>query len=287
MLSLDSYKASQRPTWCPGCGDFAVLASLQKASLNVGVAPEDMVVVSGIGCSGKISQHFGSYGVHTLHGRVLPTAAAVKVANRNLTVIAAGGDGDGFGIGVGHFVHAARRNVDITYIVMDNHIYGLTTGQTSPTSEPGHCTKTHPEGAFEEPIHPLELAITCGATFVGQAFAGDPAGMTRVVEQAIRHKGFSMVNIFSPCVTFNKRNTYAWFKEVLTDVSADPNYDCTNKAAALAKLEESAEHITGVLYQVNKKTYEEQLPNLPSSPLTGVDLRLGSEQFEHLLQEFR
>lgn len=287
MPPLESFKASQRPTWCPGCGDFGVLTALGKASVNLGIEPHEMVLVSGIGCSGKISQHFGAYGVHTLHGRVLPTAAAVKVANHALTVVAAGGDGDGYGIGVGHFVHAARRNVNITYIVMDNHIYGLTTGQTSPVSDPGMCTKTHPDGAFEEPIHPLELAIVCGATFVAQAFSGDQPGMTRILEEAMRHRGFSLVNIFSPCVTFNKRNTYAWYKELLTDVGADSAYNPGDRIGAMQRIHETGGMVTGVLYQTQRKTYEEQLPGLTDTPLTQTDLRLGRERFDQLLEEFQ
>ncbi|HEY3367359.1 MAG TPA: 2-oxoacid:ferredoxin oxidoreductase subunit beta [Symbiobacteriaceae bacterium] len=287
MPTLDSFKVSQKQTWCPGCGDFGVLAALQKAVVNLGIEPHQMVTVSGIGCSGKISQWFGSYGIHTLHGRTLPTATAVKVANKDLTVVAAGGDGDGFGIGVGHFVHTARRNVNITYIVMDNHVYGLTTGQTSPTSDPGMCTKTHPEGAFEEPIHPLELAIISGATFVAQAYSGDQAGVTRILEQAIAHRGFSLVNIFSPCVTFNKLNTAKTFKEGVVDVSADPSYDPANRIMALEKIRETGQMATGVLYKTLRPTYEDLLPSYPAAPLTKVNLQLGRAQFDQIVSEFR
>lgn len=286
MHSAEDYKSSQSPTWCPGCGDFSVLTGLGKAAQNLGLAPSDMVVVSGIGCSGKISQHFGAYGIHTLHGRVLPTATAVKVANRNLTVVAAGGDGDGYGIGVGHFVHAARRNVNITYIVMDNHIYGLTTGQTSPTSDPGMCTKTHPDGAFESPIHPLELGIVSGATFVAQAFAGHPAAMIRIVQAAIAHQGFSLVNIFSPCVTFNKQNTYAFYRETVVDLSADATYDPTNREAALARVQDDGDRLTGVVFRTNRPTYEDRITSLPLAPLTETHLWVGRDQFEQMKSEF-
>ncbi|MGI6127817.1 MAG: thiamine pyrophosphate-dependent enzyme, partial [Planifilum sp.] len=173
MATIKDFRTNNRPTWCPGCGDYAVLSSLQKACADLGLEPEEVVLVSGIGCSGKISQHFGSYGFHSLHGRALPTAQGVKLANQDLTVIAAGGDGDGYGIGMGHFVHAVRRNVDLTYIVMDNHIYGLTTGQLSPTSDRGFKSKTSPQGSAEEPVKPVETAIVNGASFVAQAFSGD------------------------------------------------------------------------------------------------------------------
>ena len=173
MATIKDFRTNNRPTWCPGCGDYAVLSSLQKACADLGLAPEEVVLVSGIGCSGKIAQHFGSYGFHSLHGRALPTATGVKLANQDLTVIAAGGDGDGYGIGMGHFVHAVRRNIDLTYIVMDNHIYGLTTGQLSPTSERGFKSKTSPKGSAEEPVKAVETAIVNGASFVAQAFSGD------------------------------------------------------------------------------------------------------------------
>ncbi|BDG59044.1 2-oxoacid:ferredoxin oxidoreductase subunit beta [Caldinitratiruptor microaerophilus] len=283
---LEEFKTSVKPTWCPGCGDFGVMNALGRAVASLGIPGHEVVVVSGIGCSGKISQHFGAYGIHTLHGRVLPTATAVKVANRSLTVIAAGGDGDGYGIGVGHLVHAARRNVDITYVVMDNHIYGLTTGQTSPTSDPGMATKTHPRGAFEEPVHPLALAIVSGATFVAQGFSGDVNGLARILAEAIRHPGFALVNVFSPCVTFNKVNTYAWYRESLTSVDGDPDYDPSDRMAALSRIEATRGLVTGILYRSRRPTFESQLPGLGEKPLAVLPAGLSGEDLEDLLAEF-
>ncbi len=196
MAKVADFKAA-RPTWCPGCGDFGVLNALTRAVADLGLEPEEVVVVSGIGCSGKISQYFGSYGFHGIHGRALPIAQGVKLANRELTVIAAGGDGDGYGIGLSHVIHAIRRNVDLTYIVMDNHIYGLTTGQLAPTSDKGMKTKTSPYGSVEEPVRPLELALGQGCGFVAQAFSGEIHHMAEVFKKAIQHKGFSLVNVFS------------------------------------------------------------------------------------------
>ena len=214
-LRLTDYRGA-RPTWCPGCGHFSVLGCLQQATFQLGLPPESVVVVSGIGCSGKIVQYYGGYGVHSLHGRTIPVATGIQIANPELTVIAAGGDGDGYGIGLNHWVQAMRRNVNITYLVMDNHIYSLTTGQYSPTSRKGFISKTTPKGSAELHLRPLEIALAAGASFVAQGFSGDVKQLTNIIKAAIEHKGFSHVNIFSPCVTFNRINTFEWFKERLS-----------------------------------------------------------------------
>lgn len=216
-LSLKDYKGDT-PTWCPGCGHYSVMAGLQKALLNLEIPPHEAVIVTGIGCSSKISEYTRTYGFHTIHGRSLPVAQGVKMSRPELTVIAAGGDGDGYGIGAGHFIHAIRRNMNITYIVMDNNIYGLTKGQTSPRSAHDFITKTTVKGNKEYPVDPLSTAIANGGTFVAQAFSGDIKGMTETIEKAILHQGFSLVNIFSPCVTYNKVNTYDFYKEHLVTI---------------------------------------------------------------------
>lgn len=201
-----------KPTWCPGCGHFAVLNALQRAIIELGLKKENIACVTGIGCSSKLSEYLDTYGYHTIHGRSIPSAAGVKLANPGLEVIAAGGDGDGFAIGCGHFVHAVRRNIDITYILMNNQVYSLTKGQTSPTSDRGFVTKTSPDGAEETPINPLLLALAAGASFVASGFSSDVAGLSKIIAAGIRHKGFSFINVMSPCVTFNKLNTYDWYK---------------------------------------------------------------------------
>lgn len=287
MATVTDFRASMAPTWCAGCGDFSVLRAVERAGANLGLQPHEVVVVSGIGCSGKISQHFGSYGFHTLHGRVLPTATAVKVANRSLTVLAAGGDGDGYGIGVGHLVHACRRNVDITYLVMDNHIYGLTTGQTSPTTLPGTSTKSHPSGAFESTIAPLDLAVASGATFVAQGFGGDVNGLTRLLERAIRHPGFALLNVFSPCVTFSRQYSYNWYREMLVDLEKEPGYDPADPYRNLARAREQDGLVTGVIYETRRPTYESGLPGLPADPLARQDLTPDPAHLRSLLAEFR
>jgi len=283
---LADFKA-EKPTWCPGCGDFGVLNALQRAAVELALDPEEMVVVSGIGCSGKLSAYFGSYGLHTIHGRSLPTAQGVKLSNRDLTVIAAGGDGDGFGIGMGHFIHAMRRNIDITYLVMDNHIYGLTTGQTSPTSDSGMVTKTAPMGAVEEPVHPLQLALVTGCGFVAQGFSGDIVQLASIIKRAIQHKGFSFVNIYSPCVTYNKQNTYEFYKSTVKKVEDDSAYDASNRFAALQQITEENSLLTGVLYESERPTFEDSIPKYSKMGLATQEHVLTATDYDRLLKDFR
>ncbi|MFV9510026.1 2-oxoacid:ferredoxin oxidoreductase subunit beta [Tepidibacillus sp. LV47] len=287
MATLKDFRVSEKATWCPGCGHFTVLAALQAASANLGIEPYNMVLVSGIGCSGKISQHFGSYGFHSLHGRTLPVATGVQLNNHDLVVVAAGGDGDGYGIGIGHFMHALRRNIDMTYIVMDNHIYGLTTGQTSPTSHRGFKSKTSPAGSAEEPVRPVQTAIINGASFVAQAFSGDVKQMTKIMEEAIRHKGFSLINAFSPCVTFNKVNTYDWFKENIYNLDEVNDYDPTDKFAALKVLEDHGSIVTGVIYQEERPVYHETMIGATKDPTVKLDLTLSNEEIEKIKHSLR
>lgn len=287
MSTIKDFKA-EKPTWCPGCGDFGVLNAMQRAAVALGLEPEEVAIISGIGCSGKMSQHFGGYGLHSLHGRSLPTAQAVKLANRNLTVMAAGGDGDGFGIGMGHFVHAMRRNVDITYIVMDNHIYGLTTGQASPTSDIGSRTKTSPEGSVERPIEPLQLALSERCGFIAQAFSGNTKHMAQVIERAIRHRGFSFVNVFSPCVTFNKVNTYEFYKENLVNLDEDESYDTSNRMAAMQRVDKENNLVIGVVYEDDSTpAYDEAVHGYPEQPIVEFDPALPRESYEEILAGFR
>lgn len=288
MATFKEFRNKVKPNWCPGCGDFSVQAAIQRASANVGLEPHQLAIVSGIGCSGRISGYIHSNGYHGVHGRALPIAQGLKMANRELTVIAAGGDGDGFAIGMGHTVHAIRRNMDITYIVMDNQIYGLTKGQTSPRSAFGFKTKSTPEGSKEASLAPLELAVASGATFVAQSFSTNIKQLTKIIEQAITHKGFSFVNVFSPCVTFNKINTYDWFKEHLVDTDDFPDYDPGNRMMAMQKIMETDGMITGLLYQdTTVKPYEDHVPGFSQEALSKQDLKISREQFDELLAEFK
>ena len=210
------------------------------------------------------------------------------MANRDLTVIAAGGDGDGFAIGMSHTVHSIRRNIDITYIVMDNQIYGLTKGQTSPRSATGFKTKSTPHGSVEQPVSPMELALSAGATFIAQGFSTDLKELTSLIEQGINHKGFSFINVFSPCVTYNKVNTYDWFKENLTHLSKIENYDPSNREAAMQTIMEHNGLITGLIYQnTERPSYQELIKGYSADPLTEADLSLDEEHFEKLVAEFK
>ena len=243
------------PDWCAGCGDFGVLRSLKKATTDKELKPHQMLLISGIGCSSNLVGFIYAYGVHSLHGRALPVATGAKLANHNLKVVITGGDGDGYGIGVGHFIHAARRNLDLTYIVMDNEIYGLTTGQASPTTAEGHKTKTTPRGNVEMPINPLALALTTGATFVARGFSGQPAQLSSLIEQGIAHKGFALIDVFSPCVTYNKVNTYNWFKERVYKLDdEEPDADITDFSYAMTKAMEFESRIPiGLMYKIENQ----------------------------------
>ncbi|EII2715663.1 2-oxoacid:ferredoxin oxidoreductase subunit beta [Staphylococcus pseudintermedius] len=287
MATFKDFRNNVKPNWCPGCGDFSVQAAIQKAAANVGLEPDEVALITGIGCSGRLSGYVNSYGVHSIHGRALPLAQGVKMANRDLTVIASGGDGDGYAIGMGHTIHALRRNMNITYIVMDNQIYGLTKGQTSPSSAPGFVTKTTPKGNIEQNVAPLELALSSGATFVAQGFSSDIKALTKMIEDAINHDGFSFVNVFSPCVTYNKINTYDWFKENLTAIDDIENYDVSNKQAALQTVIEHDSLVKGIVYQdTTTPSYESQIDGLAETPLAHQDLNLTEEQFESFTKQF-
>ncbi|MDT3993651.1 MULTISPECIES: 2-oxoacid:ferredoxin oxidoreductase subunit beta [Mammaliicoccus] len=288
MATFKDFRNNVKPNWCPGCGDFSVQAAIQKAAANVGLEPEEVALITGIGCSGRLSGYVNSYGVHSIHGRSLPLAQGVKMANKDLTVIASGGDGDGFAIGMGHTIHALRRNMDMTYIVMDNQIYGLTKGQTSPSSAKGFVTKSTPKGNIEQNVAPLELAISSGATFVAQSFSSDIKELTNIIEEAINHKGFSFVNVFSPCVTYNKINTYDWFKENLTKLADIEDYDNSSKAQAMQTVLDTESMITGIIYQ-DKETpsYESQIEQFDEEPLVKKSLKLEKNQFDELVSQFK
>jgi 2-oxoglutarate ferredoxin oxidoreductase subunit beta len=288
MATFKEFRNNIKPNWCPGCGDFSVQAAIQRAAANVGLEPENLAVISGIGCSGRISGYINAYGLHGIHGRALPIAQGVKLANRDLTVIASGGDGDGFAIGIGHTIHAIRRNINMTYIVMDNQIYGLTKGQTSPRSGEGFKTKSTPEGSIETTLSPLELAISAGATFVAQSFSSDLKQLTSLIEQGIQHEGFSLINVFSPCVTFNKVNTYDWFKEHITNLDTMPDYDPSNRTKAMTTLMDTGSMITGLIYQnKEKKCYEDLVHGFKGEPLVNQPLALTETEFDNLVAEFR
>jgi 2-oxoglutarate ferredoxin oxidoreductase subunit beta len=234
-ISMADYKGRVDPDWCPGCGDFGVLAAVQKALVELQIPKHEVATISGIGCSSNFPGFIETYGMHTLHGRSLPVATGMKLANHAMTVLVTGGDGDGFGIGCNHFVHTIRRNVDLTYIVMDNQIYGLTTGQTSPTSRIGMKTKSMPYGNIENPLNPIALALAAGATFVARGFSGEQKHLTELIKRGIEHKGFSFIDVFSPCVTYNKDNTFQWFRPRVKKLEDNAEYDPSDWSAAMEK----------------------------------------------------
>ncbi|NPA22363.1 MAG: 2-oxoacid ferredoxin oxidoreductase [Candidatus Micrarchaeota archaeon] len=217
------FNTPEKPQWCPGCGDYGIHTALKQALHEVGAHPKDTVIVSGIGCGSKIPNYVRSYGLEGLHGRVIPTSVGIKIANPELTVIGIGGDGDGFSEGGNHFIHGARENFDIVYIVQDNHIYGLTTGQASPTTPKGMKTKTTPDGNMINEFRPVPMALVAGATFVATAFAGDIMHLKEVIKEAIAHKGFAFIDVYQPCVTWNKLNTYDWYRERVYKTTHDPS----------------------------------------------------------------
>ena len=253
-----SYKTDEHPIWCPGCGDFGVLASLYQTLAGLDINPKDLVVVSGIGCSGRTPGFVKSYGFHSVHGRVLPVALGVKIANPSLHVIGVGGDGDGFAIGGGHIPHAARRNPGITYIVMDNSTYGLTKGQYSPTSPVGFQAGSTPYGNIEQPLNPLAMLIAYGATFVASGYSGKPKELAELMRRAMEHKGFAFINVISPCITFY--NTYKVIPPRLAEVPKD--HDVTDRAKAFALALETQHLLLGVYYDVQRPTFEEGIADI-------------------------
>ncbi|HXG66663.1 MAG TPA: 2-oxoacid:ferredoxin oxidoreductase subunit beta [Blastocatellia bacterium] len=286
-LPISTYESVVEPDWCPGCGDFGVLRALEIAAGRLGIQPKDLVVVSGIGCSSNLPGFIHTYGVHSLHGRAVAIATGIKLANHDLNVVITGGDGDGYGIGIGHFIHAMRRNLDLTYIVMNNQIYGLTTGQASPTTMKEVRTKSTPLGNFELPINPVALALVSGATYVSRGFSGENKHLAELIAGAIAHKGFALVDVFSPCVTYNKINTYDYFRKRIYKLDAEPDYDAANVEFALQKSFEWGDRIPiGVFYRDEQPTYEDQEPALRNGPLVRQKLGLNKGLFDELMDEF-
>ncbi|VVB66012.1 2-oxoglutarate synthase subunit KorB [Candidatus Gugararchaeum adminiculabundum] len=269
-IKITDLNTPETITWCPGCGDMAILMGVKGAIAELGVEQKDIVIVSGIGCSSYVPQYVKTYGVHSLHGRSLPVASGIKLANNKLTVIAEGGDGDGYGIGMGHFIHIMRRNIDLTYIVHNNAIYGLTKGQTSPTSKKGMVTKSTPAGSLEEPVNPEALAILGGATFVARVYAGDVVHMKKIMVEAVKHKGFALVDVLQPCVTYNSFNTYQFWQQRVYKLEDEKGYDVKNKWKALERASEQGMHADripiGIFYKEERPTYEDGVPEIRDVP---------------------
>lgn len=282
MSTIQDFTGYQ-PTWCPGCGDWGISVAIKSALVKMGLTPSSVFVSFGIGCSGNMNDFLNAYASHGLHGRGLPVAIGAKLANHKMKTVVIAGDGDFYGEGGNHFLHACRGNHDVTVIIHDNRVYGLTTGQVAPTGAKGYKSKSTPQGIVEVPMDPLSLAITQGATFVSQAFAGDAPGLIDILVKAITHKGFGLVNVLQPCVTFNKINTYAYYMKQAYKLG--PDYDSKNKMKAIEKAMETHEERfpLGVLYQEEIAPYHEQLPQLSEHTL--ID-RNRFQNYTDLLQDF-
>jgi 2-oxoglutarate ferredoxin oxidoreductase subunit beta len=281
------YASVVKPTWCPGCGDFGILSALKQGLAQAGLLPHQVLIVSGIGCGSKLPDYAHVNGFMTLHGRPLPIATGAKLANHGLEVITVHGDGDSMGLGMGHFIHTARRNLGITDLIQNNQIYGLTKGQYSPTSDSGFVTSTSPDGAIEMAANPLALALAAGGTFIARGFAGDAKGLAELIAKAVQHKGYALVEILQPCVTFNRKNTYDWYRERVYTLE-DAGHDPTDRVAAFKKALEWGDRIPiGVLYQVRLPTYEEQMFTLRDGPVATRRLKkLTPVEIESLRAEF-
>jgi 2-oxoglutarate ferredoxin oxidoreductase subunit beta len=281
MVTVSDY-AGLEPAWCPGCGNFGILKALNRALVGLEIEPRKVLLVSGIGQAGKLPHYSRGNVFNSLHGRPVPPAIGAKIANPELVVIAVSGDGDAYGEGGNHLLHAMRRNHNITYLVHNNQVYGLTKGQTSPTSDLGFITKTTPYGA-SPPINPIALAIAAGATFVARGFAGDVDHLAELIKSGIQHRGFALIDILQPCVSFNHKNTYSWYRQRVYKLGED--YDPSDRLGAWEKAQEWGDRIPiGVIYQVTRPTFEEQIPALSQGPL--VSQKLEPIKAGRLLDEF-
>ncbi|MEZ4386623.1 MAG: thiamine pyrophosphate-dependent enzyme [Candidatus Krumholzibacteriia bacterium] len=259
-LKVADYKSDLKPIWCAGCGDFGVITPFYQALAEIQAQPKDTVIVSGIGCSGRFPYFCNTYGFHGVHGRALPTAAGVKISSPNLTVVAVGGDGDGLGIGGGHVAHVCRKNIDMTYILIDNSIYGLTKGQSSPTSPLDMTSKTAPYAYIEDPLNPLLMFLAYNASFVARGYSGKPKTLKDMFVQALTHKGFSVLHIFSPCVSMNKQITFKTMNDIVQPLPDD--WDTSNRLKGMEIAMDTATFYTGIVYKEERPTIHERLDEL-------------------------
>ncbi len=282
MPVLEDYKG-QTPAWCPGCGNFSILKTFKDAVVELGIEPHQFTIVSGIGQAGKFPHYLKCNTFNGLHGRTLPVATGIRLANHEMLVIAVAGDGDCYGEGGNHLIHAIRRNISVKLFVHDNQIYGLTKGQPSPTSLEGMVTKNQPFGVFSEELNPMALAVALDCSFVARGFAGDMEHLRSLIKEAINHKGFSLVDILQPCVTFNKINTYEWYKQRVYRL--EPEYNPEDRGSAFMKALEWGKRIpTGIIYRNNRPALEERLPVIKDKPL--IKQSFSINKLEYLLKDF-
>lgn len=282
MSTLEDYKG-QEPAWCPGCGNFSILKSLKDAAVELGIEPHQFTIVSGIGQAAKLPHYLKCNTFNGLHGRAIPAATGIRLANHEMPVLVTTGDGDCYGEGGNHLNHAIRRNVNIKLFVHDNQIYGLTKGQASPTSMEGMVTKNQPFGVFSEQLNPMALAIALDCSFVARGFAGDIEHLKGLIKEAIKHKGFTLVDILQPCVSFNKINTFAWYKERVYYIESE--YNPEDRAEAFKRSLEWGERIPiGIIYRNNRPLYEERIPVIKDMPLNKQEFDVS--KIENTFKEF-
>lgn len=273
------------PTWCPGCGNYMIRTALKMALEELNIEPHEAVIVSGIGQAAKMPHYIKINGFNGLHGRAIPPAIGIKLSNKNLKVIVESGDGDTYGEGGNHFIHGIRRNIDIAHFVHNNQIYGLTKGQASPTTAMGQKTTLQYDGVKVEPIQPLALALTMGAGFVARGFSGDTPHLVSLMKEAIKYKGYALIDILQPCVVWNKVNTFAWYKKRAYHLPDD--YDFTNKEEAMKNALKFDDRIPiGILYKEEKETYGDKFEFIKNGPPL-VDRELKLLYAEKLMDEFK
>jgi len=275
-----------KTSWCPGCGNFGIISAMKKALEEMGKKPHEILLVGGIGQAAKLPHYLTGNVFNGLHGRALASSTGAKVANSDLTVIVSTGDGDCYGEGGNHFLHAIRRNVDITCIVHNNQVYGLTRGQASPTSDPGYVTRLQTHGVIQSRFNALAVVLAMGGSFAARSFSGDQEHLSRMIREAVHHRGFSLLEVLQPCVSFNRVNTSAWYKKRIYDVSSDKNYDAGNRSMAFEKAMEWGERIpVGLIYREEKPTFEDQIPVLSRGPLVKQPPR-ETKLLSSLIEEF-
>ncbi|HOY56165.1 MAG TPA: thiamine pyrophosphate-dependent enzyme [bacterium] len=261
-ITLGSFNTNYQPTWCPGCGDFGIWTALKMALVDLQIPTHQLAIVYGIGCGGNMASTIKCYAFHSLHGRTLPVALGIKLANKNLTVIAVAGDGDQYSEGTNHLIHLARYNANLTLIVCNNQLFSLTTGQTSPTSDEGIISKTTPKGEVKQPLDPLALSLISGATFVARGAAFEIQALKELIKKAILHQGFSHLDVLQQCVTFNKVNTIEWYKQKIYSLE-QAGHKTDDFKMAVEKSREHTKLPLGIFYEVKQPTYEEEISNAP------------------------
>jgi 2-oxoglutarate/2-oxoacid ferredoxin oxidoreductase subunit beta len=285
-VDIEHFKSDEEIAWCPGCGNFGILGGLKKALAGLNKPPKDILMVSGIGQAAKLPHYVKCNCFNGLHGRALPVAAAAKISNRELTVIVTTGDGDCYGEGGNHFIHNIRRNVDITVVVHNNQVYGLTKGQASPTTDMGYVTGIQTKGVLLEPFHALQVAITTGAGFVARGFSGEIDHLAGLISEGVAHKGFSLIEVLQPCVSFNKKNTHKWYKDRIYDINKEEGYNLEDSTAAYIRAAEWGEKIPiGIFYKTETASYEEKSGLTDKMPL--ADENIENIDISVILEDFK